>query len=362
MKSVSIAALSAALCTIVTTAPGAAHEGTHAADHAPIGVMGDHSHDAGEIMFSYRFMHMDMGGSRIGTDTITPDQTVTTVPNRFFGAPMQPPTLRIVPTDMRMDMHMFGAMYAPTDWVTLMAMGSYVAKEMDHVTYQGGMGTTVLGGFTTDPQGFGDTTVGALFPLSKDDDNMGGDHEIVARAAVSLPTGSTTQTDQILTPMGGTPTVRLPYPMQLGSGTYDLKPAITYRGNEGALGWGAQYNATIRLGDNDRGYALGDIHEATAWISYEPAHWISFSGRVAARTTGAVEGIDPNIVGPVQTANPDFHGGERIDLFFGVTLAAQGDLDGQRLAIEVGAPVHQDLNGPQMDTNWTLTVGWQGTF
>ena len=36
--------------------------------HAPIGVMGDHRHEAGEIMFSYRFMYMNMDGSRDGAD------------------------------------------------------------------------------------------------------------------------------------------------------------------------------------------------------------------------------------------------------------------------------------------------------
>lgn len=74
--------------------------------HAPIGVMGEHRHKTGEVMLSYRFMHMDMQGNLIGDDNVSPATIATTVPNRFFGAPGQPPTLRIVPTDMRMQMHM----------------------------------------------------------------------------------------------------------------------------------------------------------------------------------------------------------------------------------------------------------------
>ena len=31
---------------------------------------------------------------------------------------------------MKMDMHMFGAMYAPSDYLTLMVMGSFMNKEM----------------------------------------------------------------------------------------------------------------------------------------------------------------------------------------------------------------------------------------
>ncbi|MDE0514442.1 MAG: transporter, partial [Gammaproteobacteria bacterium] len=55
--------------------------GPNAADHAPIGVMGDHMHEKDEFMLSYRFMHMDMQGNRAGTDSIDADTIVTTVPN-----------------------------------------------------------------------------------------------------------------------------------------------------------------------------------------------------------------------------------------------------------------------------------------
>jgi hypothetical protein len=29
------------------------------------------------------------------------------------------------------------------------------------------------------------------------------------------------------------------------------------------------------------------------------------------------------------------------------------------LAAEVGVPVYQDLNGPQLETDWTFSIGWQ---
>ena len=231
------------LAVLGLTLPVAAMADDRPDAHAPIGVMADHTHHKGEFMFSYRFQHMDMGGNRIGDSAISPDQIVTTVPNRFFGATGQPPTLRIVPLDMTMDMHMVGFMYAPTDWVTLMAMGMYMTKDMSLRTYQGGMGTTVLGDFKTGSDGFGDTSVMALFPLV---DRAG--LKVNIRAGVSLPTGSTTEIDTILTPMNMTPSVRLPYAMQLGSGTWDLLPGVTVKGREGAFGWGLQYQATLRTG------------------------------------------------------------------------------------------------------------------
>ena len=35
--------------------------------HAPIGVMSDHTHEAGEMMFSYRYMFMNMNENYVGS-------------------------------------------------------------------------------------------------------------------------------------------------------------------------------------------------------------------------------------------------------------------------------------------------------
>lgn len=365
------AAISLSLCAVLAVpATGArAHEdeavglsadggGLRADGHAPIGVMGDHMHAAGEWMISYRYMHMDMQGNRIGTDEVSPEEIVTTVPNRFFGTPGQPPTLRVVPTEMTMDMHMFGAMYAPTDWLTLMAMGNYTVNEMDHVTFQGGAGTTRLGEFTTKSSGFGDTTVTGLINLYDE-----GNRHVHLNAGLGLPTGSITESDDVIAPTGATPTLRLPYAMQLGSGTFDLKPGVTYTDRVGNLSWGAQYAATLRLGENDEDYSLGDEHMLTAWAAYQWDYWISTSFRLAGETIGDIDGIDPKIVAPVQTADPDNYGGETLDAFLGVNLEGQsGFLRGHRLAVEVGMPVYQDLNGPQMETDWQIMIGYQKAF
>ncbi|MEO0773508.1 MAG: hypothetical protein AAFZ04_10040 [Pseudomonadota bacterium] len=54
---------------------GHSHSGNEplrADGHAPIGVMGDHRHATGEIMLSYRFMRMDMGGNQVGSSNLSP--------------------------------------------------------------------------------------------------------------------------------------------------------------------------------------------------------------------------------------------------------------------------------------------------
>ena len=56
-------------------------------------------------------------------------------------------------------------------------------------------------------------------------------------------------------------------------------------------------------------------------------------------------------------------GGTRINGLAGVNLIApEGPLTGHRLALEVGAPLYEDLDGPRLGTETVVTLGWQKTF
>lgn len=350
----------ACLCLSNASAHQDGTDGPHASEHAPIGVMGDHRHKRGEWMLSYRYMFMDMEGNRDGTSALSSDDIATTVSNPFFGTPMQPPTLRVVPTKMPMNMHMVGGMYGVSDRITLMGMGHYLTKDMDHTTYMGGMGNTVRGEFTTQVKGFGDTSLGAIIGL---DDGSKRGAQMNLNLLLSIPTGSNTQRDEILTPMGMTPSPRLPYPMQLGTGTWDAKPAVTYFDRRDKFGWGVQVNARIPLAKSKEGYRFGNRLESTGWLSYEPNYAVSFSGRLKTSIQGSIKGQDPSIIAPVQTADVDNHGGDEIWALAGINLAPQsGVLKGQRFAIEYGVPLLRNLNGPQIETDKMFTAGWQIAF
>ncbi len=324
-----------------------------AADHAPIGVMADHAHEKGEFMLSYRFMHMDMKGNRVGDDSIAPDAIVTTIAN-----PNAPPaTLRVVPLSMHMDMHMFGAMWAPSDRVTLMAMANYVSRTMSHLTYAGMMGATPRGTFDAESEGFGDTRLSALFSL---DDAPG--RRLVLALGASLPTGSIDETGQVLTPMNTTPVLTLPYAMQLGSGTVDPFASLTWAASSGQWSWGAQGAATLRVYDNDADYHLGNEGLVTAWAGFSPVPHLALTLRAEAKIWGDISGADPRIAAPVQTADPENYGGESLTVLAGANYAFSGALEGHRLAFEAGLPVYRDLNGPQMETDFAATLGWQVAF
>ncbi len=326
--------------------------------HAPIGVMGDHLHKKGEVMFSYRFMRMNMNDNLIGSDEVSLVAIATSVPNMFAGMEGMPPTLRVVPTNMTMNMHMLGVMYAPSDWITLMGMGMYLQNDMDLITIQGGSGTTELGTFSTNTSGIGDVKLSALIKLVKKEANA-----IHLNVGISLPTGSIKETSEVLTPMNMRPTVRAPYPMQLGSGSFDFLPGVTYSRSHEKFGWGGQLSGTLRLTDNKEDYRFGNKLDVSTWASYRISSWLSSSIRPSFSTVGQIKGQDDDIMLPVQTAHPAFQGGETINVALGVNMIGQsGFVKNQRLALEYGVPVYQNLNGPQMKAISVMTLGWQYAF
>ena len=332
------------------------YSGGGASSHAPIGVMGDHMHKKGEYMFSYRFSHMQMNGSRIGNNRIG----TNAIGAGNYGMPgLSGGKSRVVPTKMSMQMHMFGAMYAPTDWLTLMAMGSYVEKSMDHTTFN------MMGGgksrFNTKSEGIGDTKVGGMFKLFETN-LLNINHHAHINFNINIPTGSLSERSDVNAPMGtgSQKNIRMPYPMQIGTGTFDALPGITYTGNYKKLAWGGQYMAEIRMERNQAGYSHGDKHQLTAWSSYEWARYFSTSARVIYKTQERIKGQDPAISAMIQTANPRNHGGRQLAVAFGVNLAGQkGILKGHRLSTEIIIPMYRDLHGPQLETDWRIVAGWQ---
>ncbi|WP_448247757.1 transporter [Thalassotalea agariperforans] len=330
------------------------HNTTLPETHAPIGVMGDHMHKAGEFMFSYRLMTMSMSGNLQGDNSISSDEIATTVSNPFASMPMMPPTVRVVPQKMSTNMHMLGFMYAPSDDITLMAMVNYLTKDMDLTTYQGMMGTNTLGDFTTKSSGFGDTKLGLLYRLF---DNQ--THHFHLNANWSIPTGSIDETDTALTPMNMQMSMRLPYGMQLGSGSNIIELGTTYNGYADRTNWGAQMLYSAAIDDNDENYQVGDKLNLTAWYAYRFADSYSASVRVNYLDQDAIDGMDKMIMAPVTTANPQNYGGERIDLALGLNTVIANQ---HRIAFEYVVPVDNKVNGVQMDMDNMFTVGYQLAF
>ncbi len=301
---------------------------------APVGVMGDHIHLGEEWMFSYRYMRMEMRGNRDGTDSASTSEVLS--------------SFMVAPTKMTMEMHMLGLMYAPSNDLTVMVMAPYVFKEMDHVT---GMGAR----FTTRADGLGDVKTTALLRVFQHDL-----HSVHLNLGISAPTGDIDMRDD-------TPAMsqaKLPYPMQLGSGTADLLPGVTYAAHDDQYSWGAQASATVRLGRNSNDYSLGDRVGFTTWAGFKPSPWLNTSLRLDYQVWDDIDGADPQLTpGMVPTARPDLRSGHRVDLLLGCEFLGEGAHEqGHYLGVEVGMPIYQDLDGPQLETDFLVNFGWRMVF
>jgi hypothetical protein len=305
-------------------------------DVVQINVLGAHTHPKGQAMFGYHYMFMNMEGIRDGDDEISPAEVFS----RGF---------TVAHTRMEMQMHMMEAMYAPTDRLTLMAMLPYKHMSMEHVMSTGAH-------FIQHADGVGDVEVLGSYAVLGD--NREGGNRLMLNAGLSLPTGSIEVKDHR---MGdpSMPRVKLEYPMQLGSGTYDLLPGLTYLGDSRNWSWGAQGIATVRLGRNHNDYRFGNQYRVTTWAAYGITDWLApyirFDGSYWENVHGADEDLNPNASGE---ANPRIQSGKRIDALFGVTLyAPRGNLKGARLMLEGGLPVYQHLKGPQLGVDYLLSAG-----
>ena len=322
-------------------------------EHAPISVMGDHTHAKSGWMMSYRTMHMDMDGMRYGTDRVSSGDVFAE-------------SYSVTPESMSMDMHMLGLMYAPTDKLTLMLMSNYTEMEMDHrvLPMSAGMINNGSTKFTTETSGIGDVKLGGLYRFYLKENR-----KAHLGLSLSLPTGSIDEKDT--TPgMGGPANRQLPAPMQLGSGTYDLLPSLTYVQQFEDWSYGAQANAIIRLeSENDNGYRLGDVLGAATWVGSNLNEWVGINTGLNYTYTSKLKGSQDDVgtMGPngksVATAYESNTGGERLDAIFGINLyVPTGSLKGQRIAIDLRLPLWQDLNGYQLETDYALTLGWQMAF
>jgi len=318
-----------------------------------------HEHGEGGFMFEYKFMRMNMEGllngtNKIGSNSISAARMGSSGPAPEFD-------YRMSPTKMTMDMHMFMAMYGINDKLSVMGMLHYLKNKMDMVMHmQGNTGMPMGDMFgSMDTSGTGDSRIDIMYQMSSN---------LTTSLGLSLPTGSIDE--KVTMRMDGTtfatgaamPTVingpmQAPYSMQLGSGTYDLVPAITYNKNLGTWNIGGQATYTYRTGENDNDYTLGDQLEITAWGTYSVKPNFTLSSRINILDWGKIDGRDPRI-NPVlsPTSDPDATGGTRVDLLFGMS----GHVNTRHmLSVEIGVPVYQDLNGPQLETDILYGVGYQ---
>jgi hypothetical protein len=286
----------------------------------------------GEWGLLYRYQRVVHHGTRSGTR----GQSLADLRRKGFTE---------LPTDLDLESHTLALLMAPSERLTFSIELPVLRVDMKSRAADGSS-------FTLRAGGAGDLRLSGVYRFMKK-----GKENLDLQMTFSIPTGSIRTEDNGPGGQG-----RLPYPLRLGSGTWDLHPGATYSGQHGDNSWGLQASADFHLDESSLNYHHGDGFQVTGWLARRWPGRLSTSFRVAwsewTNLRGADRGLDPTVS---PTSDPDRQGGARLDLGPGLEFEPPG-LGGQRLAVEATWPLYQSLNGPQLERDWELSAAWRWAF
>jgi hypothetical protein len=252
------------------------------------------------------------------------------------------------PREMSTDRVDFLLLYGMEPGTTLFADLPWISRKMK---------LDVVGGerFDTEAEGVGDLRLGVVHEMKRESDRV-----LLATLGVSIPTGSVDERDRDET---GT-SVTLPYAMQLGTGTFDLHPGLTWMRQSTTWSFGAQSLVRIHLGQNDRDWSRSNEGEISTWVARSLSASVAASLRVRALFWGDLHGAETNLDpdrNPLEDRSRQ--GGERYELIGGVNWQLGDGVNAVRsLSLELGVPVEEWLDGPGLSTHGWAAMAWRYSF
>ncbi|HIG70344.1 MAG TPA: hypothetical protein EYG46_18950 [Myxococcales bacterium] len=193
--------------------------------HPPIGVFGETVHAPGDFKISYRVQRESFEGLMDGGNSLSQ-----------LGA-MAAYSGGSIPTSLRSTSHVVELVWKPgDDWILLVTL-PFIDRQVDQIDVTTGQGYSLA------VSGFGDVVFSTLYKVY---DSNG--QRIHLNLGLSLPSGSSNEA--LATPFSSGTLQKLPYAMQLGSGTLALKPGVTYNRSWTTVYWGAQMTGTLQAGTN----------------------------------------------------------------------------------------------------------------
>lgn len=246
--------------------------------------------------------------------------------------------------DTTLNMQVANLQYQLASGWTLMAVGTYMENYVE---------TNMLGlTFRDKTKGFGDLLLDAVYPLHASSNFL-----LLGDVGVFVPTGSISRKN------ASNPALNYAYNMQLGSGTVDPQAGITAMALHEQFQAGTHLSATIRTGENDNGYRLGNLYKADAWFDV-PVGW-GFTPRLVGyyKVKQGISGQDKTLGRTVWTEYYH-HDQQNWDVSAALKLE-KAIVRNVTLVAEAGRPIYQDAkNSDQVvvSTNYYGTVGLSGTF
>jgi hypothetical protein len=303
--------------------------------HAPAGLLGDRLPGAGALDFRLRVEHTTFQDILVGRDQVAPFLVLQEWSMAALERTRQRVTAEVT--------------YGITDGIAVSARAPFVRNEVTFATFE-------RAGTVTNA-GVGDVEIHALATVHRT-------WPVRAHVGfgVAIPTGSVDATGS--TPDQPAATRVLPYDLQTGAGVLSLLPTaqVALENRYGTTG--VQVEGRVSVGENNRDWAPGNSFRGNLFMQTRLNDWLGVSARVSMENTSTISGADPNLdpfASPLHW--PTANGGSRVEIPVGMNLRfAEGGLEGHRLKAELVVPVHSDLNGPQLRSNWGAAIQWGYTL
>jgi len=317
-----------------------------------INVYGGNALNGGKPWFlQYAYRSLEIGGYQHGTNRLNLEE-VSFSPGSARTASNYP----VVPTLITQNIHAFSTGYRFSESFSVSVSVPLIEQDTDHYSIVPGFSE-----FNIATDGIGDIALNGSFILPSS-----GSHIYTVNVGVSLPTGSIDETGD--TPRNGPGTFeRLPYTMQLGSGTYDLLLSTSFSNSGQVIDYGGSLNSIIRQGTNDNDYRLGNNYALRGWATYRWNQRFQPGVAVSFRHTDDIQGMDLGLTVPgpfpfpASITDPDNFGGKKAKVGFNARICVQESCDLSFL-FEINKPFYQDLNGIQVREKTEIALSAKFSF
>ena len=216
---------------------------------------------------------------------------------------------------------------------------------------------SLIGSFNTSSSGLSHFSSSILIKLKETNTSR---WQIELNLMKSL--GEENKKGEVLSPMNGRLNLTLPYSMQIGDKGTRLISALTYINN--SLEWSYGLQAKINRIIEEKEWNYGDSHLINAWIQKDFFLNTSLSLRYSHFNENKIRGRDSLILAPVQTSNPSNYGGRSSEIGIGLNMLLNNKQKSHsnRIGLELIFPLEQNLNGLQMQKEWSIQLGYQTSF
>ena len=299
--------------------------------HAPINITGDHFHDKGGLMISYRYIFKNMSGNLNGNSEVK----IEDIFNSY----------NLISESNRVESHKVGFMYGMSTKINLMASIGFTVKTMNLLSKKNQS-------FKPKSSGINDINITALYNLVDKSRN-----KTHLNIGISFPIGSINFNDEY----SSSSITKLPYNMQIGSGTWNTNLGFTTFFQYEKFSFGLQPSYKVHIGKNSNDYSFGNILDVNYWAAVKISNWISLSLNLQNKFSNKIRGNDPELTSNiVPESNAYNYGFYVFNSSIGTNiLPPYGKLKNIRIGIEYFLPLLQNYNGIQMGVDNNFVIGLQ---